>query len=97
MKATQGWSEKTVLRAAPCLFGRYGVVALWAHEAPAKYRRTGTDWPGKECYTFSDAVSTVRAWRGDQWVFRQTPPESPVEKLPPHWRQFLLDALARTG
>jgi hypothetical protein len=62
-----------------------------------KYRRTGTDWPGKECYTFSDAVSTVRAWRGDQWVFRQTPPESPVEKLPPHWRQFLLDALARTG
>jgi hypothetical protein len=34
-KTTQDWSEKAVLRAAPCLFGRYGVVALLDQEAPA--------------------------------------------------------------
>jgi hypothetical protein len=97
MKTTQGWSEKTVLRAAPCLFGLYGVVALLAQEAPAEYRRTGTDWPGKECRTFSDAVYTVRSWLWDRWVFPQALSAAPIEKLPPPWRQFLLDSLARTG
>jgi hypothetical protein len=97
MKTTQGWSEQTVLRAAPCLFGRYGVVARLAQEAPAEYHRVGTPWPGKESRTFSDAVATVRAWLWDGWVFPQALPDSPVEKLQPPGRQFLLDALARTG
>jgi hypothetical protein len=85
------------LRAAPCLFGRYGVVALLDQEAPAVLRRGGTDWPGKEHRTFSDAVSTVRAWRWAEWVFPQALPDSPVQKLSPPWQRFLLDALARTG
>jgi hypothetical protein len=97
MKTTQGWSKRTVLRAAPCRFGLYGVVALLDREAPAAYHQTGIDWPGKEGRTFSDAVSCVRAWLWDEWVLPQALSGSPVEKLPPHWRKFLLDALARAG
>jgi hypothetical protein len=97
MKTTPGWSKRTVLRAAPCLFGLYSVVALLDQEAPAVYRQTGIDWPGKECRTFSDAVSCVRARLWDEWVFPQALSAAPVEKLPTHWRQFLLDALARAG
>jgi hypothetical protein len=36
MKTTQGWAEKTVLRATPCLFGLYGLVALLDQEAPPR-------------------------------------------------------------
>ena len=97
MTTTRGWSEQTALRAAPCLFGRYGVVALLAPEAPAEDRRTGTDGPGKECRTFSDDGYPVRSGRWDQWVFPQARSASTAEKLPPPWRPFLLDSLARTG
>ncbi|WP_157469651.1 hypothetical protein [Gemmata sp. SH-PL17] len=34
LETTRGWREKTVLRAAPCLFGLYTVVALLFHARP---------------------------------------------------------------
>jgi len=34
----RGWSEKTVLRAAPCLFGLFSVIALLYARLPVKKR-----------------------------------------------------------
>lgn len=97
LETTQGWSANTVLRAAPCLFGLYSIVAVLAHEIPTVYRNRGIDWPGKQQATFSDAVYAVRCWLWDDWVFPQALSQWGVDKLPPAWRQFLLDSLARTG
>src|SRR4051812_5547220 len=61
LETTRGWKERTVLRAAPCLFGLYSVVALLYSQLPA-----GTDHPGAVTYrgktevAFSDAITAVR-------------------------------------
>ena len=36
LETTRGWKQRTVLRAAPCLFGLYSVVALLYAELPAE-------------------------------------------------------------
>ena len=41
LETTRGWCRKTVLRAAPCLFGLYTVVALWYQQLPEDKRRGG--------------------------------------------------------
>jgi hypothetical protein len=45
-----------VLRAAPCLFGLYSVVALLYNTLPEAKRVDGIRWPGKTAVTFSDAL-----------------------------------------
>ncbi len=62
LETTRGWREKTVLRAAPCLFGLYTVVALLYEALPASKRTGAVEWPGKTATTFSDALAAVRRW-----------------------------------
>src|SRR5207248_2889004 len=38
LETTRGWKEKTVLRAAPCLFGLYTVVAALYARGPSRRR-----------------------------------------------------------
>ena len=45
-----------MLRAAPCLFGLYTVVALLYHALPEAKRSGRVAWPGKAGVTFSDAL-----------------------------------------
>jgi hypothetical protein len=94
---TPGWSKWTVLRAAPCLLGLYSVVALWSQQVPPEERRGDLFWGGKEAWTFSDALDSVRRWWWREWVFRQAIFSPSIEKLPWFWREFLLDRLAQTG
>ena len=61
----------TVLRAAPCLFGLYSVVALLYHALPEAKRSGGVRWPGKAGVTFSDALASVRLWVWSEGVFPQ--------------------------
>ena len=50
-----------MLRAAPCLFGLYSVVALLYAELPSDATAEGTvSYRGKAEVTFSDAISVVR-------------------------------------
>jgi hypothetical protein len=95
LESTRGWKEKTVLRAAPCLFGLYTVVACLYSQLPRRYaREQAVLWAGKEVVTFSDAITAVRRWLWRQWVF-SIPGFSPVfEKLPRPFRSLLLHALA---
>jgi hypothetical protein len=44
---TRGWCRNTVLRAAPCLFGLYSVVALLFAALPEGKRSGAVAWPGK--------------------------------------------------
>jgi hypothetical protein len=39
LETTRGWKEPTVLRMAPCLFGRYPVVAALYSQLPRRYAR----------------------------------------------------------
>jgi hypothetical protein len=70
LETTRGWCAATVLRAAPCLFGLYTVVALLYEQLPAAAQGAGgVEWVGKDEVTFSDAITAVRRWLWGTWVF----------------------------
>src|SRR5262245_45446403 len=94
LETTRGWGRATVLRAAPCLFGLYSVVALLYHALPTEHRTGAVAWPGKAGATFSDALAAVRRRVWADGVFAQVDPQAGIAKLPPALRELLLTALA---
>jgi DDE superfamily endonuclease len=95
LETTRGWKEKTVLRAAPCLFGLYTVVACLYAQLPSRYARLRVvDWSGKQDVTFSDAITAVRRWLWVQWVFAIPGYKPAFQKLSRPFRTLLLHALA---
>ncbi len=83
-----------MLRAAPCLFGLYSVVA-WLYQAlPPEKRTGGVPWRGKATVTFSDALSAVRRWLWTEAVFAQVDASAAMQKLPEPLQDILLAALA---
>lgn len=95
LETTRGRCARTVLRAEPCLFGLYGVVALLYEQLPAEEQaEPGVDWEGKATVTFSDAMTAVRRWLWADWVFRTGGHDNPFTKLPAPVRQALVYALA---
>jgi len=97
LETTRGWCRRTVLQAAPCLFGLYTVVAVLFAQLPAAQQSARVCWPGKTHLTFSDAVAAVRRCLWEEWVFPQAAGDAAVQKLPPQCRQLVLAALAPTG
>jgi hypothetical protein len=94
LETTRGWCEKTVVRAAPCLFGLYSVVA-WLYQALPEGKRQGAvRWRGKAVVTFSDALAAVRRWLWTEGVLAQRDAAAPIAKLPEEVRELLLSALA---
>ncbi|MBV8087960.1 MAG: transposase [Chloroflexi bacterium] len=95
LETTRGWKEQTVLRAAPCLFGLYTVVACLYSQLPRRYARVrAVDWPRKTNVTFSDAITAVRRWLWLEWVFAIPGYKAAFAKLPRPFRSLLLHALA---
>lgn len=95
LETTRGRTPATILRAAPCLFGLFSVVALLYARLPAAARREASVvWPGKRTVTFSDAITAVRRWVWVEWVFVLCGHKDPFTKLPPSFRKLLLYALA---
>jgi len=94
-ETTRGWSRNTVLRVSPCLFGLYTVVAYLYTELPSRYTRVRVvDWPGKRDVTFSDAITAVRRWLWQEWVFVIPGHDTAFSKLGAPFRQVLLNGLA---
>ncbi len=94
IETTRGWSQQTVLRAEPCLFGLYTVVALWYAALPQSERQElAVQWTGKVTITYSDAVTLVRRdlWR--HWIFENPAYQSVVEKLSPKQKRQLICAI----
>ena len=94
LETTRGRCAKTVLRAAPCLFGLYSVVALLYAAAPAGQRQGRVEWPGKAAVTFSDALTCVRRRMWADGVFPQAGCARGLEKIPEEIRELLLTTLA---
>ena len=95
LETTRGWKEKTVLRVAPCLFGLYSVVACLYSQLPRRYaRERAVEWDGKQDVTFSDAITAVRCWLWQEWVFALPGHREAFEKLSGPFRRLLLHALA---
>jgi len=95
LETTRGWSEKTVLRAAPCLFGLFSVIALLYALLPANQTRVAAiTWPGKTDRTFSDAITAVRRWLWVHWIFATPPHHTAFSKISRPIKAVLLYALA---
>lgn len=94
LETTRGWCRRTVLRAAPCLFGLYTVVALLYHSLPETKRSGRVEWPGKAGVTFSDAITSVRRWLWQEWVFPRAATGTAIDQLPEPLRKVLFYALA---
>lgn len=95
LEKRRGWSEKTVLRTAPCLFGLSSVIAVIYPDLPAKWQREGAiAWGQKTCVTFSDALTAVCRWLWAEWIFASLDHRRAFTKIPPRLRVALLTSLA---
>jgi hypothetical protein len=95
LETTRGRKKDTVLRMAPCLFGLYTIVAVLFAQMPARYRRARLiDWVGKKDATFSDAITAVRRWLWQHWVFAIPGHYATFSKLRRPFQAMLLYALA---
>ena len=94
LEGTRGRCGRTVLRAAPCLFGPYSVVALPCQSLPEAKRTGRAGWPGKVGVRFSDAITPVRRWLWRGWFSPRAGGGSALEQLPEPLRNALSYALA---
>jgi hypothetical protein len=95
LETTRGRTKNTVLRAAPCLFGLYSVVALWYAELPAETTGEATvNYRGKATVTFSDAITAVRRQLWLEGVFESHGQTEVFRNLPRPLQAVLLAALA---
>lgn len=97
LESTCGWTQKTVLRTVPSLFGLYTLVVLLYLMLPQRARRTGIHWTGKKNVTFSDVMYTVRSWLWCEWAFENHGDHQPFAKLSAKTQRLLLYALAQAA
>jgi hypothetical protein len=95
LESTKGYSQHTVLRFTPCLFGLYTVVVLLYLQLP---RSSSTFmalfWRGKSTVTFSDMMTCVRRALWEQWGFHTQADAQEFLKLPQSLQETTLYALA---
>jgi hypothetical protein len=95
LETTRGRAKNTVLRAAPCLFGLYAVVALLYAELPAEAAAEGAvKYHGKATVTFSDAITAVRRQLWLEGVFEGHGQTEAFRNLPRPLQAVILAALA---
>ncbi len=98
LETTRGRLRTTVLRMAPCLFGLYTVVALLYASLPRSRAQVRVmAWRGKRDVTFSDAITAVRRWLWQEWVFAIPGHREAFAKLSRPLRDILLNGLAPAG
>ena len=82
------------MRAAPCLFGLYSVVALLYSQLPADTGQPGAvAYRGKAEVAFSDAITAVRRRLWLEGVFEGHGQTEVFQKLPRPFQAVLLAAL----
>src|SRR6185437_13758189 len=95
LETTRGRTRNTVLRAAPCLFGLFSVVALLYAELPVEKAAEGAvSYRGKTEVTFSDAISAVRRRLWLEGVFESHGQTEVFRNLPRPLQAVILAALA---
>jgi hypothetical protein len=95
LETTRGRVKNTVLRAAPCLFGLYAVVALLYAELPAETTAEGAvSYRGKATVTFADAIGVVRRQLWLEGVLESHGQIEAFRNLPRPLQAVILAALA---
>jgi DDE superfamily endonuclease len=95
LETTRGRTERTVLRAAPCLFGLFSVVSLLYAGMPGRESvGPGVTYRGKVGISFSDAITVVRRQLWLDGVFEAHGQSEAFQKLPQPLRSLVLSALA---
>lgn len=98
LETTRGRCAKTILRAEPCLFGLYTLIALWFSELPAQERwEPVVDWTGsaKQTLTFSDAITLVRRHIWRCWVLESPRHATAFQKLTSQEKHLMLGLLTQ--
>ena len=95
LETTRGRTERTVLRAAPCLFGLFSVVSLLYAGMPGRESAgPAMTYRGKVGISFSDAITVVRRQLWREGVFEAHGQSGVFQKLPEEFQSLLLSALA---
>lgn len=98
LETTRGRCANTILRAEPCLFGLYTLVALWFAELPENWRQAPVViWTGtiKPTLTFSDAITLVRRHIWQFWVLESPRHAAAFHKLTPQQKRTLLELITQ--
>jgi uncharacterized protein YerC len=95
LESTKGYSQQTVLRFTPCVFGLYTLVVLLDLQLlhPSSTLRA-MFWRGKSTVTFSDMITCVRRALWEQWGFHTQAASQEFSKLSPSLQDAILYALA---
>jgi hypothetical protein len=95
LESPKGYSQQTVLRFTPCLFGLYTIVVLLYLQLlnPSSTLRA-IFWRGKSTVTFSDMITCVRRALWEQWSFHTQADPQEFSKLSPSLQDTILYALA---
>jgi hypothetical protein len=95
LESSKGYSQETVLRFTPCLFGLYTLVVLLYLQLlhPSSTLRA-IFWRGKSTVTFSDMITCVRRALWEQWYFHTQADPQEFSKLSPSFQDTILYALA---
>jgi hypothetical protein len=88
------WSGKAILRTTPSLLALYSLVTLWAGDVLGQTTRPyAAAWYKKTDLTFIDAMAAVRLvlWSDD--LYRHSPSNPEMHKIPPGRLQRMAQAL----
>ncbi|MEA2959581.1 MAG: hypothetical protein QOJ58_5564 [Alphaproteobacteria bacterium] len=88
------WSGKAILRTTPSLLALYSLVTLWAGDVLGQTTRPyAAAWYKKTDLTFTDAMAAVRLvlWSDD--LYRHSPSNPQIPKIPPGRLQRMAQAL----
>jgi hypothetical protein len=95
LESTKCYSQQTVLRFAPCLFGLYTLIILLYLQLPDPLHFPAVlSWHGKSTVTFADMMMCVRRALWRQWFFQTPRTAKPFSKLPRSLQETILYALA---
>jgi hypothetical protein len=95
LESTKCYSQQTVLRFTPCLFGLYTIVVLLYLQLPDLLRLPiMVSWSGKSTTTFADMITCVRRVIWQQWFFQTSTKAEPFSKLPRSLQEAILYGLA---
>lgn len=95
LESSQGYSQQTVLRFTPCLFGLYTlVVLLYLQLLPPSSPLRAIFWRGKSTVTCSDMITCVRRALWEQWYFHTQAGPQEFSKPSPSLQDTILYALA---
>jgi hypothetical protein len=95
LESTKGYSQQTVLRFTPCLFGLYTLVVLLYLQLPRPSSTLRASfWQGKVTVTFSDMMTCVRRALWEQWYFHTQADAQAFSKLSLSLQEMILYALA---